>query len=78
MDLLNEEFELVKHDDVDAHDDTPQTKRKKETEALSYAKVLCDPYYRRCTYVVCLLALLTQCTGSNAINMYSNTIFKSI
>ena len=76
--LLMEEKQLVKHDDVDAGDSTPNTKRKKETEAVSWSKVMCDPYYRTCTWTICLLALLNQVTGINSINIYSQTIFESI
>ena len=73
-----EEERLVKHDDVDAGDATPNTRRKKETESLSYSKVLFDPYYRHCTFVICLLAFLNQVTGTNSINIYSQTIFENI
>ena len=67
---MREEEQLVRHDDV-VVDATPITKRKKETESLSYGKVLCDPYYRNCTFVICLLAFLNQVTGTNSINIYS-------
>ena len=56
----------------------PKTGLKKEAESLTYAKVLFDPYYRYCTFVICLLAFLCQATGINAINMYSQTIFEKI
>ena len=76
--LLMEEERLVKHDDVDAKDSTPITRRKKETESISWSKVMCDPYYRTCTWTICLLTLVNQFTGINSINIYSQTIFENI
>ena len=73
-----EEEQLVKHGDVDAGDATPNTRRKKETESVSWSKVMCDPYYRACTWTICLLAFLNQVTGTNSINIYSQTIFDNI
>ena len=77
-DIYKEEDELVKHDDVVAGDSTPNTRRKKETEPLTYTKVICDPYYRGCTFVLVLLTFLNQVTGINSINIYSLTIFENI
>ena len=76
--LLDEEKKLVKHDDVEAGDVSPNTRRIKETEAVSWGKVMCDPYYRTCTWVICLLAFLNQVTGTNSINIYSQTIFENL
>ena len=55
--LLFEEKQLARHQNVEAEDATPNTRFRKEAEAIGYSQVLWDPLYRCCTYVICLLAI---------------------
>ena len=69
--LLHDEKQLVRHQGVQTGDATPNTRFRKEAEAIGYSQALWNPLYRRCTYVICLLAICNQVTGTCAINVYS-------
>jgi hypothetical protein len=42
---------------------------------ISYTETLCDPRFRRATYVGCILSMFQQLSGINAVMFYSNQIF---
>ena len=76
--MLKEEKKLAQHKEVDAGDATPNTRFRKEAEAVGWGKILCDPLYSVCTYSICALAAFNQATGVNSINVYSQQIFENI
>jgi len=44
----------------------------------SYSTICCSPKYKRATLVGCVLSILQQLTGINAIMFYSNMLFKGL
>ncbi len=44
----------------------------------TYSVICYSPKYRRATWVGCILSVLQQLTGINAIMFYSNILFKGL
>ena len=43
-----------------------------------YSEVLCDPKYRKATWLVCAIAFFNQMSGVNLISIYSTDLFSDI
>ena len=53
-------------------------KEADQGEAPGYKEVLCDPKYRKATWLVCAIAMFNQFSGVNLISIYSTTLFDQL
>lgn len=70
--IYKPDFVIARTNQLKAFDELEDSGQKKE---LTYADVLCNPEYRKASFVGMVLSMLQQLTGINTIIFYSNTIF---
>lgn len=58
--------------------DVIQPPKDDEEEQPGVMQVLCDPRYRKATFIGIVLAAFNQLSGLNALNFYSSDIFDSV